>query len=130
MPEWSISGEYVFNYAKLTNINAKEQFPKLAEIPGNVFSYNNIVSADLTGVTKVGYSAFYSQGSGKNLLTSLIGPDILSIGSFAFYQNGLVELKLPKVEKIDNYAFYYSSKLTKLEAPELVSIGYNAFYSN
>lgn len=130
LPEWSISGESIFYYAKLTNINAKEQFPKLAEIPSNVFSYNNIVSADLTGVTKVGYSAFYSQGSGKNLLTSLIGPDILSIGSFAFYQNGLVELKLPKVEKIDNYAFYYSSKLTKLEAPELISIGSSAFYSN
>ena len=130
LPAWTESGTYVFRYSKLTYIDAKEQFPNLKEIRDQIFQYNNIVSADLTGVTKLGYGVFYSQGSGKRLLTSLIAPDLITIGNYSFYDNGLKELKLPKVETIGISAFNNNATVTKLEAPELVSLGQEAFNGN
>lgn len=130
LPAWTESGTYVFRYSKLTYIDAKEQFPNLKEIRDQIFQYNNIVSADLTGVTKLGYGVFYSQGSGKRLLTSLIAPDLITIGNYSFYDNGLKELKLPKVETIGISAFNNNTTVTKLEAPELVSLGQEAFNGN
>lgn len=75
----------------------------VTEIADGVFNgISYIVSADLTGVTKIGQNAFRGCA---NLRSVTFDPAILSIGASAFYECALTEVQLGSVGAVGELAF-------------------------
>lgn len=94
----------------------------------NLFMNNKYIrNIDLTGVTRVGSSAFESC---SNLQSVTFSNALNLIGSYAFrYCSSLTRLELPNsLTEIQSYAFYSCSGLTYIYIPDsVITIGNYAF---
>ena len=103
---------------------------------GVVVNYNAFHSCvrlndiNVESIRSLGTLAFYGCSSltGTRVFTNLTTFDSTYTDNSAFKGCGIEKIELPKVEKINNYAFYGSSFLTSVEiGPNCDSIGYEAF---
>lgn len=79
---------------------------------------SKLESFSMSGVTKVGDSAFYRSG-----LKEMNLDEVTSIGSWAFMDSGLVTVNLPNVKTIGEAAFVRCKQLTEISYPELAVDG-------
>jgi hypothetical protein len=93
-----VSSSTFANCGKLTHAN----LPKLQELPLITFS-----------------------GCGR--LTSVNAPELTKVEKSSFASTGLVELNMPKVTSIGDYAIQECFKLKKITAPLLTTLGNAAF---
>ncbi len=87
----------------------------------------NIISVKiLSGVTTIGYKAFYAC---PNLTSVTIPESVTAIGGYAFYATGLRSIRLPSdITGIGSYCFFYCQDLKSVTLPEGVKrIGEAAF---
>lgn len=91
------------------------------------YDCNKLVDIDLSNVWVIRDYAF----SGCNRFAPVLSSELKSLGSSAFYNTAITEVKLPEgITSVPGSAFSNCSKLTKVELPSsITSIGSNAFNS-
>ena len=90
------------------------------------FLANNSISEVIINSNEVIPYAFYQ----KNTVTSLVGPNIETIGTYSFYNDSqLTNINLPLVKTIKSNAFY-NTRISELVLPEVTLIESQSFQNN
>ncbi len=129
--DFEVDGFY-YNISDVTNKTVEVTFSGNSydavenEYSGNVVIPNTVTYNNIRySVTSIGTHAFYNNG-----LTSVTIPNsVTSIGSYAFYNNELTSVTIPNsVTSIGSYAFDGCSSLTEvIISNSVTSIGESAF---
>ena len=129
--EAKVTGNYTFaaqsaeDRTNLTSVTLGTQLTTIGE--GAFFNCASLTSIDLKGAEVVEANAFF----GCSSLSSVTGlSSVKTIGTLAFYNSGLKELKLLSAEHIGDGAFMLeggANAYNSVEIPKAVTIGSYAF---
>jgi hypothetical protein len=102
----------------------------LEEVPAGAFCNAKFYTLSMRGVRAIGKMGFGEQPHGH--LRFLYLPSVTKIGEHAFRRiqvapEVFTKINLPKVTRIDSYAFDDNTDLGYFNAPELLTIGRNVF---
>ena len=100
--------------------------PEKATVIGNeAFAQNALTVVDFTGITSIGYHAFY----GNDLVEAMLPDTVTEMGEGAFSANDITKIRLSDgVTKIPAGAFSMNIRLAQVEIPDTVTeIGQTAF---
>lgn len=100
--------------------------PEKETVIGNeAFAQNALTVVDFTGITSIGYHAFY----GNDLVEAMLPDTVTEMGEGAFSANDITKIRLSSsVTKIPAGAFSMNIRLAQVEIPDTVTeIGQTAF---
>ena len=117
-------GSYAFKYNNLTALTIPNN---VTTIGGDAFYGNPLASINID-MTNIPEALFYSDNISFSLT---MGPNVRTIGNFAFQFNNLTAVTIPNgVTNIGSSAFQYSSLASVSIGTGVTSIGSNAFLYN